>query len=202
MTFNPDIHHRRSIRLREYDYSSAGAYFVTICTQGKECLFGRIDGDVMVLNDVGRMVKIVWQSLPERFPGIALDEFVVMLNHVHGIIMLHDGRGESCIRPDVDGHRLTFHNQGDHKDRPYGKTDVPHGTLDGSLGRIVQAFKSITTHEYTVGVKQSGWRPFSGRLWQRNYYERVVRDDGELHGFREYIRYNPLKWADDDNHIP
>lgn len=198
MIFNPDIHHRSSIRLRNYDYASAGAYFVTICTQGKENLFGRIDCEAMMANDAGRVVESVWQSLPGRFPGIELDEFVVMPNHVHGIIMFHNGRGESCIRPDVEADR----NKGDHKDRPYGKTskmEHSYGTLDGSLGRVIQAFKSITTLEYTVGVKQSGWRPFPGRLWQRNYYERVVRDDGELQGFREYIQHNPARWAEDEN---
>lgn len=87
--------------------------------------------------------------------------------------------------------RSKVNKSGGHKTRPYGET----------VTDVIGAFKSITTHEYTVGVKQSAWQAFSGRLWQRNYYERVVRDDDELHGFREYIRYNPLKWANDENHV-
>ncbi|MBI2354681.1 MAG: hypothetical protein HYV06_06595 [Deltaproteobacteria bacterium] len=88
MTFNPDIHHRRSIRLRNFNYASAGAYFVTICSQGRECLFGEVVDGVMVANDAGRMVKSVWSGLPERFSGIELDSFVIMPNHVHCILFL------------------------------------------------------------------------------------------------------------------
>lgn len=223
MTFNPDIHHRRSIRLRTYDYASAGAYFVTICSQGREYFFGQIDDDSMALNDAGRMIETVWNELPERFPKIELDAFVVMPNHVHGLIFFHDRmdvgscnrpesdarRGESCIRPGFD----VRHNQeavdynhkkgdqdsgdlhlGDHKDRPYG-------TLAGSLGRVLQTFKSITTHKYTIGVKQFGWPSFSGTLWQRNYYERIIRNEEELNKIREYIQYNPARWMDDEENI-
>ncbi len=208
MTYNPDIHHRRSVRLREYDYSASGAYFITICAQGRECLFGEISGGQMALNDAGAMVASWWLKLPDKFPGIAVDGFMVMPNHFHGIIVMHDRRGdpcdrpplpigepcdrpvieecrgESCIRPD---------KKGDHKDRPYG-------TVHNSVGRIVQAFKSFTTVEYIRGVNEKGWPPFPGRLWQRNYYERVVRDEGELAAIREYIRGNPVNWAKDEEH--
>jgi REP element-mobilizing transposase RayT len=88
MKYDPDIHHRHSIRLREYDYSANGAYFVTICTQGRECLFGDIVEGQMNLNDAGRMVEEVWLKLPERFPQITLDERVIMPNHFHGIICI------------------------------------------------------------------------------------------------------------------
>jgi putative transposase len=88
MTYNPDIHHRRSIRLQNFDYASAGAYFVTICTQLRECLFGEVVDDVMVANDAGRMVESVWYGLPERFSGIELDAFVILPNHVHFILFL------------------------------------------------------------------------------------------------------------------
>jgi len=158
MTFNPDIHHRRSIRLRDYDYTSAGAYFVTICTQGKECLFGRIDGEVMVANDAGWLVESVWYSLSERFSGTELDAFVIMPNHVHFIVFL------------------------------VGTSSPP------TLGSVVRAFKSISAIEVNRVLGRQG-QP----LWQRNYYERVVRDDGELHGFREYIQHNPVCWAEDEN---
>jgi REP element-mobilizing transposase RayT len=187
MTYNPDIHHRHSSRLRDYDYSAAGAYFVTICTQGRECLFGEVIDGAMVLNDAGRMVLGMWRALPERFPNVATDEFVVMPNHVHGIILLNDRRGEPRVRP-ISGFGM---KQGDHKDRPYG-------TGDFSLGRVCQAFKSLTTVEYVRGVKDYQWPSFPGRLWQRNYFERVIRDEGELGAIREYIRNNPLKWEQDE----
>lgn len=179
MTFNPDIHHRRSIRLRDYDYASAGAYFVTICTQGKECLFGRIDNENMLLNDAGRMVETVWHSLPERFPGTVVDAFVVMPNHAHGILFLV---GVALAPPQTnDGATI----RGAASSAP---TETP------ALGTIVRAFKSISAIEVNRLLERQG-QP----LWQRNYYERVVRDDGELHGFREYIRYNPVRWAEDEN---
>ncbi len=186
MTYNPDIHRRRSVRLKEYDYSSCGAYFMTICTQDRESLFSEIVDGGMRLNDAGQMVATVWHELPGRFPHVSLDELVVMPNHLHGIILLNDRRGEPRVRPNCRGNN----NQGDHKDRPYG-------TGADSLGRILQAFKSITTVEYIRGVEQSGWLPFAGRLWHRNYYDRIIRDDHELAATRDYIHHNPLKWEHD-----
>jgi len=240
--------HRRSIRMRGYDYSQPGAYFVTIVTQGRECVFGEIvDGETR-LNPAGQMIATVWGDLPVRFPFVQMDAFVVMPNHLHGIIVLTgggvglDGRGESRlvsstrrgIRPDGTGHgdglgdhedraydvggdrgnrhplgdhedraydvggdRGNRHPLGDHKDRPYnmGHGDRPRGTLPGTVGRVVQGFKSITTHEYIVGVKEQGWTPFPGRLWQRNYYEHVVRGEGDLRRVRQYIADNPQRWA-------
>ena len=105
---------RRSIRLADYDYSQAGAYFVTICTQKQACLFGEITDHGQIFTESGRMIETVWEDLPTRFPHIGLDEFVVMPNHFHGIIVIHETnhrRGESGIRP---------YTRGDHKDRPYG----------------------------------------------------------------------------------
>jgi hypothetical protein len=97
------------------------------------------------------------------------------------------GRGESCIRPDVNDTNVDG-QKGDHKDRPYG-------TLAGTVGRVMQAFKSIATHEYVMGVRQYGCPPFTGRLWQRNYYEHIIRDAESLNRIREYIVINPLRWT-------
>jgi len=88
MKYNSDIHHRRSIRLKGYDYSKAGAYFVSICTQNRQCVFGEIVDDRMVLNGAGRMIQIVWNEIPWKYPGIETDEFVVMPNHIHGIVVV------------------------------------------------------------------------------------------------------------------
>jgi len=177
------VRDRLSIRLKGYDYAQAGAYFVTICTQGRACLLGDVANEEVRLSDAGKMVQEAWQALLGRLSGTELDAFVIMPNHVHGIIVI-PGRGESRIRPD-DSRQP---DSGDHKDRPYG-------TTAGSLGRVIQAFKSTTTHQYVLGVRQRGWPPFRGRLWQRNYYERVIRNDRELDKIREYITTNPLKWA-------
>jgi REP element-mobilizing transposase RayT len=185
--FNPDIHHRRSIRLRDYDYASAGAYFVTICTQGRECLFGGIDGETMVFNEAGHMVETVWRGLPDRFPGVDLDTFVVMPNHVHFIVFLV---GAVLAPPCSSAHAPPPEAV------PLGKQGAASSapTKTPTLGSIVRAFKSISAIEVNRLLERQG-QP----LWQRNYYERVIRDDGELHGFREYIHYNPARWADDEN---
>ena len=97
--FNPQIHHRRSIRLKDYDYSQSGAYFITICTQKRECLFGEIVDGEMRLNDAGQMVQTTWDELPKHYTGIEIDEFVVMPNHFHGIILIHDVGAGPCACP-------------------------------------------------------------------------------------------------------
>ncbi len=98
MSFNPKIHHRRSIRLPDYDYTSAGAYFITICASGKECLFGAVENGQIRLNDAERIAAQCWRDIPLHFPHAALDEFVVMPNHVHGIIMIDDGKVDTVVR--------------------------------------------------------------------------------------------------------
>lgn len=159
---------RRSVRLKGYDYAQAGAYFVTICTTDRACLFGAINAGAMDLNDAGRMVATIWSDLPARFPGIDIDVFVVMPNHLHGIVVL---REDASVGAPLVGARL---------------------------GAIVGAFKSITTVEYGRGARTHGWAGFRGRLWQRNYYEHVVRDEADLSRVRRYVEKNPLRWEFDD----
>lgn len=226
--FNPDVHHRRSIRLRGYDYSSVGAYFVTICVQGRECLFGDVADGVMCLNDAGRMVEHVWSALPERFPGVALDECVIMPNHFHGIIVINDfaRRGDTLCSPAFDlgdtlcspafdvgfavnskipqSPSMPEPTSKSGRTQGYAPTDQNQnrvtGTTENSLGRVIQAFKSSSSVGYIHGVKEQNWQPFPGRLWQRNYYERIIRDDAELNGIREYIHHNPAQWTADDEY--
>lgn len=190
MIYNPDIHHRRSIRLKGYDYSSGGAYFVTICTHGRECLFGRIVDDKMQLNDAGEMIEEWWAKLPGKFPDVVLDSAIVMPNHFHGIIVRVGA--DPCVCPAFS----------DPSACPGPDLGQPHGTAP-TLGDIMAWFKTMTTNAYIKGVKYSDWPPFSGRLWQRNYYERVIRNDNELFSIREYIMLNPSKWAEDEeNPVP
>jgi REP element-mobilizing transposase RayT len=178
MKYRPDEHNRRSIRLTGYDYSQAGAYFVTICIQNQKSLLGEIiDGEIQ-LNDAGRMIRTTWDGLPNSFPFAETHQFIVMPNHIHGIIIL---AGDYT---------------GEHKVHAY-RADQPRGTLPSTIGRIIQAFKSITTNEYIAGVRQNSWKPFQGRLWQRNYYEHVIRDENELNHIREYIVCNPANWPED-----
>ncbi len=149
------------------------------------------------------MIVDVWRDLPKRFPLVETDEFVVMPNHIHGIISL-DCRGEPCVRPMIpsgeqDGERdkRIASKLGEHKVRPYSPTPPApssYGTLNGSLSRIIQAFKSLTTLQYAKGINSRGWKVFSGKLWQRNYYEHVIRNGTELNLIREYIINNPMQW--------
>ena len=215
MTVNRDVHRRRSIRLRHYDYASAGAYFVTICAQGRECLFGEVvDGEVR-LSDAGRMIETTWDELSAHYPGVDTDAFVVMPNHVHGIIVLA-GTDESpdvvgagpraCpptpARPPVKGQsREAFR-------RPVASTvatELPAadqspgaGARPLSLPEVVHRFKTLTTKRYTDGVKQADWPPYPGRLWQRNYYEHVVRNEAALDRLRRYVENNPMRWELDE----
>jgi len=185
--------------MQGWDYSRDGAYFITICTQKREYLFGEISQDSMHLNAPGEMVLKTWEELPERFSDMELDARVLMPNHFHAIVIIR--RGESCIRPAtapsqdfIRSGQDVLPDQGEHKVRPYNKIR-PRGTAAASLSRIVQAFKSLTTHQYLQGVRQSGWQPFPGKLWQRNYYERVVRDYEEWQHIHDYIAANPINWS-------
>ncbi|MEM9162897.1 MAG: transposase [Cyanobacteria bacterium P01_F01_bin.4] len=189
--FDPDKHYRRSIRLKGYDYASPGTYFVTICLQHRTCLLGNIINHQMQLNDAGQMVHDSWMALPWRFPQIILDAFVVMPNHFHGLITLQNLVGVPLVDT-LDRLRNCPINRNVMVDK------VP---IEGvRLGDIVGAFKSITTHVYTAGVKCHGWEPFQKRLWQRNYYEHIVRNETSLETLRRYVLNNPTMWIEDQLH--
>lgn len=216
--------HRRSLRLKGYDYSQPGAYFVTLVAHARLCVFGEVQDETMCLSRAGQIVKIMWELLPNYFP-IRLDEWIIMPNHFHGIIVIEGadprtpvgiGRGESggndtCfpqlttfppdsplpdsrtrepmkesagLRPDHISHGST-HN-------PTG-AGRPAGTAPGSLGAIIQKFKAMITHRINALQKTPG-----GIVWQRNYYEHVIRDEKEWERIRLYIQVNPLRWAEDD----
>jgi REP element-mobilizing transposase RayT len=181
---------RRSIRLRGYDYSRAGAYFVSICTKDRKCLFGDIENQEMALNDAGRMVEKWYVELENKFQDIRCDKYIIMPNHFHAII-LNIGPvpvgADLCVCPDdlrvcPDDYR-------------YGRTSGEH--TGSPLHRVIQWFKTMTTNDYIRGVKQYGWAPFPGKLWQRNYYEHIVRNENEMSHIRQYIRNNPAQWASD-----
>jgi REP element-mobilizing transposase RayT len=185
--YNPDKHHRRSIRLPKYDYSSSGAYFITICTHQRECLFGEIVDGEMQLNPLGQLVHVCWQRLPFHFPNLQLDAFVVMPNHVHGILVLADSRkGEASGR----GRVAQYENH-----CPDASPLQPRGTIPGSVGSIVQNFKSVSAQRINRHCQ-----PNTIKIWQRNYYEHIVRNEESLQYIRQYIQNNPLSWQDDQLH--
>ncbi|MFZ3114612.1 MAG: transposase [Syntrophales bacterium] len=197
---NLENQRRRSIRLRGYDYSQAGGYFVTICTQNQEHLFGAIVGGEMILNDAGNMIQIVWDEIPSHYGGIDIDEFVIMPNHVHGIFIIAGTIGRGIVGatprgcPDTNAQPP---GQARGKGQPQGVAPTVNAVETLTLGDIVHRFKTMTTKRYADGVKQWGWKPFPGRVWQRNYWEHIVRNERELNRIRDYIHNNPAKWESD-----
>ncbi len=208
------LRRRRSIRLKGYDYSGAGAYFVTIVALGRLCLFGEVVGEEVRLNEAGTMARRTWETLSRRFPGIGIDAFVVMPNHIHGIVIIDPANAASATvgvplvgtpdathTPDAPGRaRATTRvaaNAADVPDRRARATTrvAPTGAPNTTLGDVVGAYKSLTTVEYASGVGTLNWPPFERRLWHRNYYEHVVRNEESLSLIRQYILDNPAQWV-------
>jgi REP element-mobilizing transposase RayT len=219
------VRSRRSIRLRGYDYSRAGAYFITLCTQNRQCLFGEIVDGAMRLNPAGRLVADEWMKTAIIRHEIELDEWVMMPNHFHGILAIVDGccRGDPPVAPKIDrpmttpwrgdppvapkiDRPMTTPWRGDPPvapkiDRPMttpwtGDPPVaPTGPKPRSVGAVMAGFKSAVTK------RVNEWRNTPGaKLWQRNYWEHVIRNESELNRIREYIRHNPAKWELDKLH--
>jgi putative transposase len=252
VVYNAPIRCRRSIRLKGYDYSQSGMYFVTICIKSRERLLGEIVNEKMVVNPCGEMIKKWAYKLEDKFNGIKIPSFVVMPNHFHAIIASHVGAAP-CGRPAVDvdlrgdggGHGLCGNtgghvgpplrdvdlcgdtgggyglrgdwgghglcgNTGGHAGPPlrdvglcgdtgggYGLRGDTGGHAGPPLRDVVGWFKTMTTNEYFRGVKTLGWKPVYKRLWQRNYYEHVIRNKQSYNEIAEYIRHNPERWQTD-----
>jgi len=218
MAYNPQIHHRRSIRLKGYDYSQAGAYFITLCTHNREHLFGEVVSGNMILNEYGKVASNEWAKTPEIRPHVALDVFVIMPNHMHGIIIIN-GRGESHSPHNVDppytaniGESHSPHNinppytantgelhspgldlpgntnQSDPANK--GECDSPPRSPSNTIGAMVRGYKSAVTKQINL------LRP-GGIIWQRNYYEHIIRNEQAYQTISGYIINNPLQWQED-----
>ncbi|MBN2270281.1 MAG: transposase [Sedimentisphaerales bacterium] len=183
-------HQRRSIRWVGYDYAQEGVYFVTVCVQGHVCLFGDIVNGQMRRNELGRIVQATWYDLPNHYPHIALDAFVVMPNHVHMIVVLTPPVGAGFKPALMNPMRAESAHARSVRTGPIraGFKPAPTGKRHG-LPEIVRAFKTFSARR--VNARRAG----CGRsLWQRNYYEHVIRDEGQLGRIRRYIEDNPLNW--------
>ena len=212
MTYDPRIHHRPSIRLRGHNYGGGGAYFVTCCVEGKECLFGRVEEATMLINESGQVIQQAWAAIPQRFPSVMLDAFQVMPNHWHGILVIPGAGLEPAlavatgapvihpVRPAPSprsGQALGPAKAGARFDithRPRAKPRGSHGpTRDHrpSLGDVVGAFKSIST----IAVNRLLSR--KGPLLQEDYFEHVIRNVDSLEKVRDYILTNPARWQED-----
>jgi REP element-mobilizing transposase RayT len=248
MIYDPQRHHRHSIRLQGYDYTQPGAYFITICAYQRECLFGEIQNGQMALNEYGRIAQACWEEIPRHFENVELDEWVVMPNHIHGIMVIVDvgtthsegatqqagtthseGATQQAGTTHLEGaiqQAGTTHSEGatqqagtthlegatqqagtTHLEGAIQQAGTTHsegathwvapakGPPPGSIGAIVGQFKSVVARRINASRNMSG-----APVWQRNYHERIIRNERALYAIRQYIQNNPLKWTlDRDN---
>jgi putative transposase len=231
-------HHRRSIRLKGYDYSLTGVYFVTICSQNRDCLFGDIQNGKMVLNNTGRIVFDEWMKTPLLRPNVELDEFVVMPNHVHGIIMITESHRRGVSQYATDKFVQTPGGVSQYPPDKFVQTpggvsqyapdkfvQTPGGVSQYPPDKFVQTPGGVSQYaptntaplrspSQTLGAIIRGYKsavktrinnrqiiPIS-KIWQRNYWEHIIRNESEMLRIREYIRKNPKKWNVDSLYMP
>lgn len=199
MPYDPQRHHRRSLRLPGYDYTQPGAYFVTICVQDRLHLFGEVVDDRVAFNPYGRVAATLWERIPRHFPHVTLDAWVIMPNHMHGIIVITDDdagrrRGEaSPVRSNVLGdHANGVTSMSINNNAGDASPQHPTGVPSGSLGAIVGNYKSITTRRINKMRHTPGTR-----VWQRNYYEHIIRNADAWQRIAAYIHDNPARWDED-----
>ena len=220
----PNFHHRKSIRLKGYDYSKAGLYYITICTQDRSCLFGDVLDGEMFLNQAGKMIEKWYFKLESKYSDIKCHEMVIMPNHLHCIIENVGPVGTNaeadprvCLEQNVlgehiDAEVITVDIEGNHdevNDEDWAEPDIGQEYIGNnehvgrdehvgsSLPRVMQWFKTMSTNEYIQGVKTHGWPRFNGKLWQRSYHERIIHDEHSYNNISQYIRNNPKKWSAD-----
>ncbi|MHC1707343.1 MAG: transposase [Bacteroidales bacterium] len=186
--FDPEKHHRQSIRLQAYDYSQPGSYFVTLCTYGREFLFGNIENGTMILNSFGQIARDALLKTPEIRQEIQLGEFVIMPNHVHGIVNIiektinhstvgaygHTPVGANCNSPQQSNRHS------------------PPRSPSKTLGAVVRGYKSSVTTQINI-LRKTPKQP----VWQRNYYDHIIRDYSSYEKISDYIRNNPASWSND-----
>jgi putative transposase len=193
MKYNPDKHHRRSIRLPGYDYSQSGAYFVTICAYQRQCLFGDVVDGQMILNQYGAIVAETYQWLCQRYPYLYSDEWIVMPNHFHAIMVITDEPRVDTDEPRMDTDEPRMDTD---KPRRGGSRTAPTTNKQRKpLGRLIGAFKTVSTKKINI-LRDAPATP----LWQRNYYEHIIRDRDAMDKICQYIVNNPLSWDLDRLH--
>jgi REP element-mobilizing transposase RayT len=185
LKYNQEKHHRRSVRLQGYDYSGPGAYYITICAWNRECIFGEIIDGEMKLNEYGKVVHREWMCTGNIRPNVELDEFVIMPNHIHGILAIN--------------YRMNVLRRGMPRRGvlPYTPANVGLRSPSQTIGAIIRGFKSTVTKSINILCNTPGIP-----VWQRNYFEHVIRNEKELFRIREYIRINPVQWdMDEENPV-
>ena len=176
-------YHRRSIRLRGYDYAQIGYYFVTVCVQHRDCLLGEIINGRIKLNPIGKMVNLWWGETMNKFTPERQYDFVIMPNHIHGIVVINGVGADRCVCPN-NTIELTNSHEGAHIGAP-----LPH---------IIRWFKTMTTNEYLKNISIMKWPNIDKRLWQRNYYEHIIRNEKDYWAIKQYMENNPKNWEKDE----
>lgn len=225
MTYDPRIHNRQSLRLKGYDYSKAGLYFITICCQNHAHMFGEIIDGKMILNDAGKMIEKWYFKLESKYPDKRCHEMIIMPNHMHFILENLDaikthtmdahvrttpcGR-PSCGRPSHGEIKSSDQNPNPNESEKFNSHESieslfnnppPYGPentkFQSPLGDAIGWLKTMTTNEYIRGVKTLNWKRFNKKLWHHNYYERIIRNDFAYHNISKYIKANPENWKKD-----
>jgi REP element-mobilizing transposase RayT len=191
--YNPDAHHRRSIRLKGYNYALAGAYFITLCTRNRDSFFGEVVGHQMLANTYGNIVQEEWSRTALIRQEITLDAFQVMPNHVHGIVLIAPDAIIEAVGAGATNVGATGQSPLHLRPQP-PSAQPPHGPARRSLGSFVVGFKTAVTQRINQ-LRGSHGLP----VWQRNYYERIIRNEAELNPVRDYIAGNPAQWAQDEH---
>jgi REP element-mobilizing transposase RayT len=185
--YTKKFHSRKSIRLKGYDYSRKGLYFITICCQDRVCRFGHVEDGIMILNEFGQIANDEWMKLQHRFENFELDAFQIMPNHMHGIIKLNEMPAGSGFIPDQG-------KQSNHIDRPK-PIEAQSTTHNPSIFDIIGAYKSLVSN-YSLEIYKSR-NQMMGKLWQRSYHEHIIRDERAYENIADYIVNNPQKWEED-----
>jgi putative transposase len=190
---DPKTHHRRSIRLPHWDYSWGWWYYVTMCTKDRACVLSNIVNDNVVLTEIGTIVDFHWKEIPNHFPGVELDDYVIMPNHVHGIIIINDA---SVGAIHESPQRESFERNEPERESPQeSQTIIQRRKM--LLPKTVGLFKMNSAKQSNILRKSPGIA-----FWQRNYYDHIIRNDADLARIRTYIANNPLQWAlDEENPV-
>ncbi len=196
MDFEKNKYHRRSIRLKHYDYSQPGAYFITICTHHHKCIFGEIFDGKIRLNEYGKTVERCWTAIPENFPGTELDRYVIMPNHIHGIIVINDTIDKNH-HPNPPPNNVRANHELPNNVGAIHELPLQSERRQMTIPKIIGRFKMNSAKEVNQIRKTMGFP-----LWQRNYYEHIIRNEREMYKIREYIINNPLKWEFDEYYHP
>lgn len=206
MTFNPQIHHRRSIRLKGYDYSKTGLYFITLCVEDKQHLFGDIIDGKMILNQLGQIANDEWINTSDIRDNISLHEFIIMPNHFHCIIEINFQKGENnqsigafkspsqTIGSIIRGYKIATTK----KIKDFLKEEnIRTGELQfAPISQSISSESEIALYSQTISGELQ-FAPTNSKIWQRNYYENIIRDEKAYQNISNYIKNNPAKWHED-----